>query len=461
MSSLVRKKFKNLVDGLDLIKVLPAVVLVEKHRIEMDVVVPTSYPFPNEMMLRVVSLGFTKLDEVSNFLGIEKDLASDFLWDEVSSGKLKLANGGYKLTASGKNLLRDFLELKIKRTKQNVGWDTLKGTLEDLPYENRSFEELQKLDENLVLLPQVNPSKPNKKERRVEFALEQINTLLGKRENAIRLIEQNRIGDRFAVAIVTLLVFSDAHRSEVEFRVILGSEEAQDYRDAVNSPFFIENVDITVEPQIREDELSSEELIKQIKKFSPEDYKKLGEIVSHIDVSDDEADALVLTNPDDKAPPYQARQFSVYEHSDFLQESLRTASKRLMIISPWITKQVVNDAFLARLEELLVRGVEVDIIYGIQGDDRSSAPVINRLCNMSDQHSNFRFYLHENNHSKVLLVDHTVITTSFNWLSFRGDSNRTFRREEGTLIQGVDYSNSTYSGLQKMIFEECSPATRI
>ena len=38
-------------------------------------------------------------------------------------------------------------------------------------------------------------------------------------------------------------------------------------------------------------------------------------------------------------------------------------------------------------------------------------------------------------HEKVLIFDDTVVTGSFNWLSFKGDPNRTFRMEEGTLVQ--------------------------
>jgi hypothetical protein len=41
----------------------------------------------------------------------------------------------------------------------------------------------------------------------------------------------------------------------------------------------------------------------------------------------------------------------------------------------------------------------------------------------------------ENSHAKILIFDDVWINTSFNWLSFRGDPNRTFRMEEGTLVQ--------------------------
>lgn len=35
----------------------------------------------------------------------------------------------------------------------------------------------------------------------------------------------------------------------------------------------------------------------------------------------------------------------------------------------------------------------------------------------------------------ILIFDDNWVTTSFNWLSFKGDPNRTYRMEEGTLVQ--------------------------
>ncbi|MBD0394663.1 MAG: hypothetical protein ICV52_12615, partial [Microcoleus sp. C1-bin4] len=38
-------------------------------------------------------------------------------------------------------------------------------------------------------------------------------------------------------------------------------------------------------------------------------------------------------------------------------------------------------------------------------------------------------------HAKILISDvKFAVTTSFNWLSFKGDRDRTFRDERGTLV---------------------------
>ncbi len=156
--------------------------------------------------------------------------------------------------------------------------------------------------------------------------------------------------------------------------------------------------------------------------------------------------------------PQEVKQFSVFEHPEFLAESLRSARQRLLVVSPWITSKVVDSLFLGNLENLLSRGVEVDIVYGIKGDERSSQKAIRELCELSRRFTNLRFYQHENNHSKILIVDDVVITSSFNWLSFKGDASKTFRREEGTLVKGLTYADQVYTGWQSVIFSECRPA---
>jgi len=50
-----------------------------------------------------------------------------------------------------------------------------------------------------------------------------------------------------------------------------------------------------------------------------------------------------------------------------------------------------------------------------------------------------------NTHAKVLIKDSEFLAvTSFNWLSFRGDPGRTFRDEQGTLVQQPEYVDNKF-----------------
>lgn len=131
----------------------------------------------------------------------------------------------------------------------------------------------------------------------------------------------------------------------------------------------------------------------------------------------------------------EVEMIAVYDHPPLLQEALAKASKRLIIISPWITDAVVDARFLAQLRLLLDRGVEVHIGYGL-GDDVGKPPrAIEELDKMAATRANFSFVRLGDTHAKILIKDTDwLVTTSFNWLSFKGDPKRTFREEWGTKV---------------------------
>ena len=134
------------------------------------------------------------------------------------------------------------------------------------------------------------------------------------------------------------------------------------------------------------------------------------------------------------------RPIAVYEHPQLLRTALECASTRLLIISPWITDAVVNENFLNHLRKLLETGVDIYIGYGLDGRNREKAGrgknlAERTLSKLAAEHVNFRFRRLGDTHAKVLIKDSDYyVITSFNWLSFRGDPNRTFREEWGNRV---------------------------
>ncbi|WP_287279192.1 MULTISPECIES: phospholipase D-like domain-containing protein [unclassified Okeania] len=126
-----------------------------------------------------------------------------------------------------------------------------------------------------------------------------------------------------------------------------------------------------------------------------------------------------------------------YQIREYLLKALTEAKNRLMIVSPWIKVNVVDEEFLSNLEATLRRKVKVYIIYGIKGsnsqnDDKS----IKQLENLKANHKNILFDKTENSHRKQIICDDKfVIVTSFNFLSFRADPNLTYRDELGVIIR--------------------------
>ncbi len=154
---------------------------------------------------------------------------------------------------------------------------------------------------------------------------------------------------------------------------------------------------------------------------------------------EDSAAKAELKTLEDKIFSLHVRPLAVYEHAALLRDAIDTARERLLIISPWIRRAVVNREFVKALQKTLGRGVSVYIGYGLGDEDEGerewdteAREELERLAETSE-----RFFLKRSGdtHAKVLIKDHEFfIISSFNWLSFKGDPHRTFREEWGTLV---------------------------
>ena len=132
------------------------------------------------------------------------------------------------------------------------------------------------------------------------------------------------------------------------------------------------------------------------------------------------------------------RPLAVYEHPELLRHSISTVRERLVIISPWITPAVVSREFLKQLELTLERGIRIYVGYGLGEDSNRKEKdntAIEGLQRLDRQHVGFTLKRFGDTHAKILIKDREFfVTSSFNWLSFRGDPNRTFREEFGTFV---------------------------
>jgi phosphatidylserine/phosphatidylglycerophosphate/cardiolipin synthase-like enzyme len=128
-----------------------------------------------------------------------------------------------------------------------------------------------------------------------------------------------------------------------------------------------------------------------------------------------------------------------YQLREYLFKALKEAKNRLMIVSPWIKSNVVNQEFLLALEETLKRKVQIHIIYGYKetpGSMRNDSLSIKKLEDLMYNYKNLTFQKTTNSHRKQIVCDDKfAIVTSFNFLSFRADPNLTYRDELGVILR--------------------------
>ena len=137
--------------------------------------------------------------------------------------------------------------------------------------------------------------------------------------------------------------------------------------------------------------------------------------------------------------PYQM--LATHECAKTLRDAMATASRRLMIVSAFLSSQVVNDNFIQRLEDCLKRGVEVWIGFGF-GDKakRSRFDWSHAEDALKDLRRKYKksMFLHDfkNSHEKLLIKDDDyVVVGSYNWLSFEQERGASYRRENALLVK--------------------------
>lgn len=162
-----------------------------------------------------------------------------------------------------------------------------------------------------------------------------------------------------------------------------------------------------------------------------------------------------------------------HEHHVFLKKALTSAKRRLVIVSPWIRDSVVDWPFVKSLEALLRQGVEVYIGYGIDradGDGKKNAardkPAITPgaekdLKELAAKFPSFHFVYVGNTHRKSLVCDDEfAVVTSFNWLSYKGDSRGAPRDEHGIVFRKKSYVEKVAKDMLDLLSKGYSGATR-
>jgi hypothetical protein len=147
------------------------------------------------------------------------------------------------------------------------------------------------------------------------------------------------------------------------------------------------------------------------------------------------------------------RSVPTFEHRELLTNALDNARRRFLLVAPRVRDVVITDDLLARLENMLRRpGLVARIAYGLgQPDSEQDTSAVRRLHQLARRHNNLTVVNLTDPHPHALISDDTWINSSFDWLSFRGEPTRVYRREEGTLIRATDVVDDRYAHYAALI----------
>lgn len=469
----VAQKFAHGRPGFRLVDYAEVGLPIYRIRIQAVLLNHKQIPPIEEFILKAFDSGLTSAEEISEFLGLESIIINAGLAELMRADNISLSapSGSRKqvlaMTQKGKNTLREAeLVIPEERTLEIEFDGLLRKPFFRSPVYPLKPRELR--DEGRLEIPPF----PTKRPEIEDLDLQEVGSVIRQQGDAtsnkknLLTIKAIDYRQRFFMPAVTL-VYKANSGSEIQVAFVLDGKITEDHERAfaqAGGPKKI-GIEHSVNIQNQTDDIVESEFIsgtpppeevEKLKKSVSVAHSELEDLKADLDESGSEKDRISvqekieevserLNQSKSELQAFPVRQLEVYDHPPLLQEAITDSQSRLMIISPWIRSGVVNRDFVQKFEHMLKRGVQAYIGYGISKEEdvnRYSTDIQAEqyLKDLSKEYDNFSFLKLGDTHAKVLIMDDKfAVQSSFNWLSFRGDPNKTFRDEAGAYITIPEY----------------------
>lgn len=444
----LRRRFGGARPGLQLIAIEDAAIPVTMIRADTLAQERTELPVTEAFALRFVNLGADTPAEIADYLGLDTEHVLDAVAAQIADSHLYRTHGGERLALSktGSDAVTTLAATRPILKQLPLAFDRLTWRMADYS-ERNLITKKEAQDLGMTILPAARHARIGID----DVTPSEFNRLLKKSNNdRVQVLRIHKVVTRRHLYLpVQLLIFGDESRRELELAVLLDDELVPDHGVALERIGAVEQLGLKIEPAeprpVLDGELEEQRSVASYPDTGPE--------------AGDESSLAVVIPERQESPGVSAtslvRSVSVFEHADLLAQALTTAKRRLLIISPWIRGAVVNTEFISKLEQRLRANVDVTIAHGIGDDDAGSDErALRKLKNLADRYDKFEFARLSNTHAKILIFDDIWVSTSFNWLSFRGDPDRTYRMEEGTLVAIPAKVQQQYEQYQAMVQDQ-------
>lgn len=462
------------------------------YKITVQALTQLRKPIPpiEEYVLKAINIGLCLEEDIGGFLGLEVPIVRDAMINlRISEDIDLIAPDGslmqvWKLTKKGEVTLRDAKIIVPEERTFDINFDGLLryprwyGQLEFRLLKQKSLR-----DQAII---EIEPS-PKKPPELSDLKLKNVDAIRREIEKARKAkIKQDRdllalkaIERRqrfFQPALALIYKAKDSDDVQVAFAIdgVLSSEHEAAFArsNGVKKLKILETIKESAPRKLAEEVLGYEFVaqapLQAVDKLQEEVASAQAQIdtartgVEQAETEDEKANLEQIIIEQQRQieqlkiqlNSFPIRFLEVYEHRPLLEQALQDSKERLMIISPWIRASSVDKRFLQQFENLLKQKVQVFIGYGLGKNDddkkyQSDIQAEKNIQKLANQYKeNFKLKRLGDTHAKILISDTKfAVTTSFNWLSFKGDRDRTFRDERGTLVsapQKIDELFDTY-----------------
>jgi hypothetical protein len=399
-------------------------------------------PIVDEIILKLLRLQSLPLERIGELLGLEKTFVIEVLTRLMSDNYIERDSKtrSVKISRSGMHLLEIHGESVPVNHSENAFFNRLTWKLE-APRNIRLLSQKAAKQANWIILPSVQKSRVGNE----DLDLEDIRDFFGLKKNQlVEILSLQSIRQKGYTKYVHGKLFAYVNQlGLVEPHFALNGIFRQDITSAfLASGRDMESLGFTNISDVNLLDLHNLERLH-------EDDLESDRVFDEIFVS---ASSMLDHDNGDATEEQVTKDVETFEHVKYFDEALTMSKSRILIVSPWIRGIVVNDAFISHLQDRLLAGVKVDIAYGYKRDQskrrdeyRGCHPhALRMILGLAQKFDNLSLHELDDVHAKILVFDNTVIKTSFNWLSFKGDPSRTYRFESGTLTRGKDYADEVY-----------------
>ena len=316
-----------------------------------------------EFVLKSLDAGVQSLNALTAFLGIPEEIIATqigaMIYEQLVSEDADHAQ--YSLTSKGRTRLEELTTSRISKQEWRLYIDGL--TRKVVPMEPVDLYSGRQLD--VLGIPALTPS-PRRPPKARDISLSQVNRLFG-------LYAKNDKPDHHAIKVNAFV-----KRSLVMFRRAIALAFKQDNGRVVAISFAIDGR-LSEEHELAFANSGADRRSGLFKDLFDAGKRRSEIVAARRHIQEFAPKVLAKESPSpgsgrrstlrlplekstasDKSPE-SVRTLSSYEHPAVLQDALLSATRRLLIVSPWIRRQVVTDDFLGKLAACLGRGTAVTI----------------------------------------------------------------------------------------------------
>jgi hypothetical protein len=374
--------------------------------------------------LKTIKAGYTKEADFIHFLGLHEE---DFILQELyflrEKGYVDIINQYWTVTEQGELYIEDNNILQVLE-EEDFGFLIDGITGEVLPF-SKTFHD-KKTEKQLAF--------------EIQYKIKSPELLQGKNGELADVYKSVNNGQAYLIDYDKENILFD----KAEFNDFYLIEYTPNKTKAASAEPYIEirniDEDYTLDKHLSKTLYGKhEKLIDDFSDSERTSFSKIKEDKPLVKVFEGVKESIIK---DEKS----VQELSIWETQAKLEEALKTVKKRVLIESPWIKRATLQ--YIPLMEKALKSGVEIYILYGIEGNDEHHRKAEREIERLYLDYENFHLtHLPSHfedlgntkmtgTHRKLLIKDTDYyIIGSFNFLSFNRKEGQTIANEESTLIR--------------------------